>query len=166
MFDDDAGVVPSHVCAPANPNSLRSMCDNELKGYMDDSVRMPLNEDDGSYTNPLDWWKMYAGTYPVLACLAKRYLAIPATSAPSERIFSRAGRIISMRRASLSADITERMLYIKENMELLHKHYDTVAQDENRASNMIKEEKKLLTYYNTGIINKNTNPECIIEIDD
>ena len=75
-----------------------------------------------------------------------------------------------MRRASLSADITERMLYIKENIELLHKHYDTVAQDENRASNMIKEEKKLLVYYHTGIMDKNkkenTNLECIIEIDD
>ena len=37
--------------------------------------------------NPLTWWKMRAMQYVHLSELAKKILCIPATSAPSERVF-------------------------------------------------------------------------------
>jgi hypothetical protein len=43
-----------------------------------------MNEADKSYNNPLDWWRVKASQYPLLAQLAVRLLEIPATSAPSE----------------------------------------------------------------------------------
>ena len=46
--------------------------------------------DANSPIDPLAWWKMYDGQFPPIAKLARKYLAIPASSAPSERVFSRA----------------------------------------------------------------------------
>jgi hypothetical protein len=43
--------------------------------------------------NPLEWWKFNEKLYPHLAQLAKEYLAIPASSATVERLFSRAGNV-------------------------------------------------------------------------
>ena len=39
-------------------------------------------------SNPLDWWKIQAPNYPILAKLAKMYLCICASSSASERLFS------------------------------------------------------------------------------
>ena len=36
----------------------------------------------------LKWWSRHADIYPALARLARAYLAIPATSAAVERLFS------------------------------------------------------------------------------
>ncbi len=53
----------------------------------------------GLFSNPLDWWRVYKDDFLHLANLAIKYLAIPATSAPSERVFSIAGLTIAKDRA-------------------------------------------------------------------
>jgi hypothetical protein len=54
--------------------------------------------------------------YPYVANIARKYLAIPATSAPSERVWRRLARILSLRRARLSDDLAGCMMYVKENL--------------------------------------------------
>lgn len=42
-------------------------------------------------SNPLAWWKADVGDQPKLSAVAKKYLCIPATTAPLERVFSSSG---------------------------------------------------------------------------
>ena len=55
----------------------------------------------------LKWWKENQSLLPTLSKIAKDYLAIPATSAPSERLLSEAGNLISLKRVGLSGDSVE-----------------------------------------------------------
>jgi hypothetical protein len=55
------------------------------------------------------------------------YLAGPATSAPSERIWSRASRILTLKRANLKPKVAQRIMIIKENLGILHKYYVSLA---------------------------------------
>jgi hypothetical protein len=48
--------------------------------------------------------------------LAQMYLRIPATSAPSERIFSMASRLINKLRARLTPENAGRILFVNRNI--------------------------------------------------
>ena len=51
--------------------------------------------------------------YPSLAKYARRVLAIPATSASSERVFSTAGQIVTKKRARLTGDAVTLLVWLK-----------------------------------------------------
>lgn len=51
--------------------------------------------------DPLLWWKKNALTFPYLSQLAKTLLAIPATSASTERHFSETGGLVTKKKAQL-----------------------------------------------------------------
>ena len=53
---------------------------------------------------PLLWWKSNCKMYPMLSKLACKYLAVCATSSPSERIFSSSGHIVNSLRANLNPE--------------------------------------------------------------
>jgi len=68
--------------------------------------------DDDDPKTLLTWWKSKASLFPRLAVLAQRIPAIPATSANSERNFSRAGLIISDKRTHMSPESVNDSLVI------------------------------------------------------
>ena len=65
----------------------------------------------------LDWWRDHCKTYPLLAKLAKKYLAVQATSCSSERTFSTGGRTVTNSRTRLNTTNVNMMVYCKENMD-------------------------------------------------
>ena len=60
--------------------------------------------------------------FPILATLALRYLAIPATSAASERLWSVASQIITKTRTQLEGHVVADLMFLKENSHILGKH--------------------------------------------
>lgn len=85
---------------------------SELEQY-EYSPPLPSNSD------PLLWWKEREHRFPILSSIAKKYLCIPATSVPCERLFSDAGNIVTTKRASLDDDTVEQLLFLYENKDLI-----------------------------------------------
>lgn len=69
--------------------------------------------------DPLQWWRKNESRFPHVAKLARTYLAIPATSTPSERVFSAAGNIVTKKRAALSAENVDALIFLNKNWSLL-----------------------------------------------
>jgi len=76
-------------------------------------VRMPLN------TNAYSWWAENKKQFPTLSQLARKLLALPATSVPSERAFSKAGHIVRRRRARLSPSNVDKLVFLSHNYRQL-----------------------------------------------
>ena len=57
--------------------------------------------------------------YPHLYKAVQRSFCTTATSAPSERVFSLASRVITMNRSRLKEDITRPLVMLKENGKLI-----------------------------------------------
>ncbi|KAG1960983.1 zinc finger BED domain-containing protein 1-like [Pimephales promelas] len=89
--------------------SLKEAIEGELKGY----VSIPNAE---SEMNPLEWWKAHEANFPRVSQLAKKYLCIPATSAPSERAFSTGGNIVTCQRATLKPDKVNQLVFLSKNL--------------------------------------------------
>ena len=66
--------------------------------------------------NPLLWWKAEALRYPILAKLAKKYLAICATSSASEQVFSASGKIVTPLRSLLKPDKVNKLVFLSQNL--------------------------------------------------
>ena len=61
------------------------------------------------------WWKRIAPTLPILSGFARSVLAIPASSAKSERAFSKGGNIVTRKRTRLNPKKVEEIVVIQEN---------------------------------------------------
>lgn len=67
--------------------------------------------------NAMNWWRSNEKELPLLSTLAKRYLCIPGTSVPSERVFSTAGDILNAQRSVLRSDHVDQLIFLKKNLK-------------------------------------------------
>lgn len=81
----------------ASTTSIREAIEGEMKAYLS----TPHAD---SEMDPLEWWKVHEGNFPRVSQLAQKYLCIPATSAPSERVFRSGGNIVTCQRATLKPE--------------------------------------------------------------
>lgn len=68
--------------------------------------------------DPLKYWEDHSKVFPGLYKMAMKYLSIPATSVPSERLFSKAGHILSDRRSRLTPKKLDQLIFLSDNIDL------------------------------------------------
>ena len=83
---------PMNPSMDVDPSSVNG--ETELNAYM--RVQQVAND-----TDPLMWWKQHQEEFPRLARMARQYLAVPASSASPERLFSSVGLVKSDLRGRL-----------------------------------------------------------------
>jgi hypothetical protein len=88
--------------APPTPGQIEMSCRDELMRYRNEvGLAMFRDTQDGTrpkeFADPLQWWEEHKSLFPTIHVLSQRFLSIPATSAPSERLWSLASRIITIR---------------------------------------------------------------------
>ena len=66
--------------------------------------------------DPLVWWSQHEINFPLVAKLAKKYLCIPATSSPSERVFSASGNIVTCKRSCLKPERVDQLVFLSLNL--------------------------------------------------
>ena len=64
---------------------------------------------------PMEWWEQYGERLCTLSRLARRFLAVPATSVPSERVFSSAGNIVNYKRSRLTPEHVNMLVFLSKN---------------------------------------------------
>ena len=107
--------VLNHILPKVQPRresnqtmSVFQKYNKEINNYLD----QPTVESD---CNPLQWWKEHV--FPLLARMAKKYLCVPGTSVPSERIFSKGGLIVDPFRSRLSPGHVNTLVFLSKNSE-------------------------------------------------
>ncbi|CAN0070147.1 unnamed protein product, partial [Sphacelaria rigidula] len=63
--------------------------------------------------DPLQWWRVKAREYPMLAALARPVWWLPASQVQSERVFSAAGQITELTRSRLDPEHVELMVFLR-----------------------------------------------------
>ena len=92
--------------------------EGEIRAYRADCGQ-PLFDSEGKYNNPLDWWRVNHEKFPNLWKMASCILAIPATSAPSERVFSAAANIVNKKRVSLKPETVDLLVFLRGNKDFV-----------------------------------------------
>ena len=68
-------------------------------------------------SQPIGFWRSSKSQYPLLAALAFKYLPVPATSVPTEQIFSTAGLVVSKLCASTTPELVSKILFLNKRVK-------------------------------------------------
>jgi hypothetical protein len=136
LIDDASNEVVDSL--PEDESELMRQCEFELDQYLKDKgmqlqKKDPQNANKTIFLDPLKWWEENKYKYPIIAALAIIFLAIPASSAPSERIWSQAALVLTVKRNNLDEDVSGGIIFVKQNLKLLRKYYKVVTKDVENA---------------------------------
>jgi hypothetical protein len=67
-------------------------------------------------TCPFRWWSLNYARFSELAAVAREHLAVPCTSVPSERVFSKAGEVVTKKRSSIKPAKADQTIFLMENL--------------------------------------------------
>lgn len=83
----------------------------EVNRYIDDNI-LPRTNDSFS------WWRDNSYNYPNLSKIVKEKCCVVGSSVPCERVFSKAGFVISERRNRLKPNKVKQILFLNHNYRL------------------------------------------------
>jgi hypothetical protein len=69
--------------------------------------------------NALDWWRDNASRFPRIARQARMLLAIPCSSAPAERVFSKLNIVVERRKARMLPQRAANRVFVKSNIDMI-----------------------------------------------
>ncbi len=119
--EDEDAVAPV-LPAAADPDALaKADLEEELRRYKAE-VPIGFKSKDDPAEDPLVWWRQHEQQYPRVAKLAKKYLAIPCSSAPSERVFSATKLVVGRKRYRLLPMHVEEAVLTRHNATILKLH--------------------------------------------
>lgn len=78
----------------------------------------------GVLEEPLVWWQKNQMQFPFLSKITKVMLSFSATSAIVERFFSKAGILVTKRKANLNPTTMLKILFVHENYKLIKDHFN------------------------------------------
>lgn len=105
-FAKKAASISSKSIVPATSRAII-----EIQRYLEEDL-LDKNKD------PLKWWRDHSYKYPYLLKVVVEKFGTVATSVPCERVFSKSGQLISERRARLSQNKVEKLMFLYVNSEL------------------------------------------------
>jgi hypothetical protein len=111
--DDSTTLAGTNI----NEESIQIRCNYQLAAY-ELSAPMKMRDNEGIFNDALKYWAVNESQSPELAQLAKEFLTIPAKSAPSERVWSRAARVIRVKRSCLNPKVTAQIWLLKKFLNL------------------------------------------------
>ncbi|CAN0515879.1 unnamed protein product, partial [Laminaria digitata] len=65
----------------------------------------------------LKWWAGKQSTFPTFAKLARKYFAVQASSAASQRLFSVGGNTITKKHNRLSGEMTADIIFLHDTLK-------------------------------------------------
>ena len=89
-----------------NTYITRNSVVSEIDIYLEERVELP-------HVDPIEWWRMHEARFPNLSCMARDYLAISATSVPSERCFSIASSLLTKQRGRMAEGMANAIMCCK-----------------------------------------------------
>ncbi|CAG12947.1 unnamed protein product [Tetraodon nigroviridis] len=124
MEDAEAG-PSSQPSAPSSDDNLRHLLDVDVKKSRANSnvttdavveVQRCISEANTPRSqDPLQYWQTQRLHYPNLYKLAMKFPCTPSSSVPCERVFSKAGEMVSKRRNRLGTNMLKQLMFWNKN---------------------------------------------------
>ncbi|KAH9123635.1 hypothetical protein AeMF1_005432 [Aphanomyces euteiches] len=118
MNDDDSDGNSELLHSSGNCDSRIEIEYAQYWQHRVSSMEKQSSEVNGSF-QVLAWWKQFgAKHFPILACVARSILCIPASSAMSENNFSDAGNTLTKKRNRLKPRVLNDLLFLRSNRDI------------------------------------------------
>ncbi|XP_044572588.1 uncharacterized protein LOC123257469 [Drosophila ananassae] len=105
---------------PTRFSFMKSKLDAKVQSFRADAIVLLRQhvekENQPEKCEPLAYWEM--STEEAFKILSKKYFCVPASSCESERVFSKAGQLISDRRTRLSSSVVDKLLFLNKNKHI------------------------------------------------